>query len=284
MGSSMKYSDMHTHGFYSDGNGRPFEFAEKAVEMDIISLGFSDHSPVPIDNSWSMKKQALTSYIKETGEVKKEYSKKIDIYMGMELDYIPDVDVKKHLNFNELPLDYFIGSVHYIYSKKLNKYLEVDGGAEDFNYLVKEGFNGDAEAVYKAYYNNVREMISEYIPVVMAHFNLVEKNNSGGVHFDVSDEDYLSEVENTLDIVKLYGTIVEINTGGMSRKYMDKPYPSEYILKRCLAKTIPVTINSDAHNPGSLAYKFSDTIDDVKKIGFKELIVYRKGNWTVVRL
>lgn len=280
----MKYSDMHTHGCYSDGKGNFSDFVKSAEEKEIISLGFSDHSPVPIENVWSMKRPLLEEYFNKIDLIKGSVSKNIDIYAGMELDYIPGIDVKKYIDFENLPLDYFIGSVHYIYSSVLEKYLEVDGPLDQFKILVKDGFSGKGEEVYKSYYNNVREMICTYAPVVAAHIDLITKNNKDNIYFDTCSLDYLAEVEDTLDTIKLYGTIIEINAGGMSRGYMDRPYPSDYILNKCIEKEIPVALNSDAHSPDTLAYEFDNIIEYVKKIGIKEIIVYQKGNWTPVQL
>lgn len=280
----MKYSDMHTHGCFSDGKGNFSDFVKSADEKGIISLGFSDHSPVPIENVWSMKKTLLKEYFNEINLIKRNTFKNTNIYTGMELDYIPGIDVKKYIDFDNLPLDYFIGSVHYIYSRVLDKYLEVDGPPDQFEFLVKEAFKGNGEDVYKAYYNNVREMICSYVPVVAAHIDLVTKNNKENIYFDTGSSAYLREVEKTLDTIKLYGTIIEINAGGMSRGYMDRPYPSDYILGKCIEKEIPVTLNSDAHSPNTLAYEFDNIIKYIKKRGFKEVIVYKNGNWTPVQL
>lgn len=280
----MKYSDMHTHGCYSDGKGNFSDFVKSAEKKGIISLGFSDHSPVPIENVWSMKRSLLEEYFNEIDLIKGSASKNIDVYAGMELDYIPGIDVKKHIDFENLPLDYFIGSVHYIYSSVLGKYLEVDGPPDQFEILVKDGFSGKGEDVYKAYYNNVREMICTYAPVVAAHIDLITKNNIDNMYFDTGSVEYLLEVEETLDTIKLYGTIIEINAGGMSRGYMNRPYPSDYILNKCIEKEIPVTLNSDAHSPNTLAYGFDNIIECVKKIGIKEIIVYQKGNWAPIQL
>lgn len=280
----MKYSDMHTHGCFSDGKGNFSDFVKSAQEKGLVSLGFSDHSPVPIDNVWSMKKHLLEGYFNEINLVKKSTLTNIDLYAGMELDYIPGIDVKKYIDFDKLPLDYFIGSVHYIYSSILDKYLEVDGPPDQFEILVKKGFKGKGADVFKAYYNNVREMICTYVPVVVAHIDLITKNNKENIYFETSSSDYLNEIEKTLDTIKLYGTIIEINAGGMSRGYMDRPYPSEYILDKCIEKEIPITLNSDAHSPNTLAYEFDNIIEYIKIRGFKEVIVYKKGNWTPVQL
>lgn len=280
----MVYSDMHTHGWYSDGKGTFPEFIESAGEKKISTLGFSDHSPVPLDNTWSMKKASLDSYFNELNHVKKNFNSITDVYAGMELDYIPGIDVMGYIDFENLPLDYFIGSVHYVYSAELDKYIEVDGPEKTFQFLVEEGFKGDAEAVYKSYYNNVREMISSYVPAIVAHVDLIKKNNKEGKFFDEHCLSYKKEVDETLDLIKLYGSIIEINTGAMSRGYKDKPYPSEYILKKCLERKIPVALNSDSHTPQTLAYEFQSVISFIKKMGFRELITYQKGRWVPVNL
>jgi len=280
----MNYSDMHTHGCYSDGRGCFSDFIISAEKKGLVSIGFSDHSPVPLSNEWSMEKESLGRYFEELTGIKKQATETLNIYAGLELDYIPGIDVKEYIRFKELPLDYFIGSVHYVYSDILGKYLEVDGSYEDFKFLVEVGFNGNAKAVYKSYYNNVRDMISSYIPAVAAHIDLVTKNNKSGLFFDENNKEYLDEVEETLDLIKLFGTIIEINTGGMSRGYMKRPYPSEYILKKCVEKKIPVTLNSDSHSPENLAYEFNIITEHIKSIGFEELIIYKRGNWTPIRL
>lgn len=280
----MNYSDMHTHGCYSDGEGCFSDFVISAKKKGIVSIGFSDHSPVPLDNEWSMKKTAIGRYFEELNNIKKRETESLDVYAGLELDYIPGIDVKEYIGFDKLPLDYFIGSVHYVYSDILNTYIEVDGSPDDFQFLVEKGFNGDAKAVFKSYYNNVREMISCYIPAVAAHIDLVTKNNKGGLFFDENSKEYIDEIEETLDLIKLFGTIVEINAGGMSRGYMKKPYPSEYILRKCVEKKIPIALNSDSHSPENIAYEFDDIAGNIKSIGFEELIIYKKGSWVPVRL
>jgi histidinol-phosphatase (PHP family) len=280
----MKYSDMHTHGDFSDGRGTFGEFISSAAEKGIWSIGLSDHSPVPLDNRWSMKKESLADYIRELESVKEYPADGPDIFAGLELDYIPGIDVKKYIGFDNLPLDYFLGSVHYIYSKKLDEYLTVDGPAESFKHLVNDGFEGNADAVFKSYYNNVREMVSDYKPEIIAHIDLVTKNNGNNSYFDTGSDDYKSEINKTLDIVKQYGSIVEINTGGMSRGYMDRPYPSEYILYKCLEKGIPVAVNSDAHSPDSLAHGFDYVTAAIRKMGFSEIRTYRNNSWIPCQL
>ncbi|MFO7612433.1 MAG: histidinol-phosphatase [Clostridia bacterium] len=280
----MIMSDMHMHGNYSDGVGKLSDFACSAEEKGVLSVGFSDHSPIPVENTWSMKLSSLNAYISEANEIKKSGLHSIDIFTGLELDYMEDVDVCRYIGFEELPLDFFLGSVHYVYSRRLGKHMEVDGTSDEFLYLVEEGFEGDAGKVFGTYYNSVRKMIREYRPKIAAHLDLVSKNNANHRFFDESSENYLIEVEKTLEVIKEAGVIVEVNAGGMSRGYMTTPYPSGKILERCREKGIRIALNSDAHKPEDIAHGFEDIMKKIRSIGFREIMAFKKGEWTAFKL
>lgn len=282
--TDMKYSDIHMHSNYSDGKGTLRGFVESAIRKDIRTIGFSDHSPVPMANCWSMKKKNLLSYIKETGRLKDEYSNSIEVLRGVELDYIDGVDVRAFMDYETCGFDYFIGSVHYVFSKILNNYYEVDGPSESFQYLIEKGFENNVDEFIERYYSSVRKMIIEYKPQVIAHIDLIKKNNEGGKYFDEAGDLYIGQVEETLAVVKKSGALLEINTGAISRGYTDKPYPSDYILRRCIEEGIGITLNSDAHEPGNICYKFNEMISYARTIGFKEICFLRDGIWTAFAL
>jgi histidinol-phosphatase (PHP family) len=271
------------HGSFSDGRGKPMEFAEAGAAIKLKAVGLSDHSPVPLENNWSMKKNRLEDYIKTISEVKAEYGK-IGIYTGLELDFIENLDVKGYVDFDNLGLDYHIGAVHYIYSRQLDRYLEVDGSRSEFEFLVNEGFGGDAAAAYSKYYETVRMMVEKYKPPVAAHLDLIVKNNGDGFFFDEDDPRYADEVEKTLDAALRTGTMLEVNTGGLSRGYVDRPYPAYWILDRCRRKGVGVVLNSDAHSPETVGYGFRETVKTLKKTGFERLYDFHGGKWVGNRL
>jgi len=72
-------------------------------------LGFSSHAPIPFDCAWTMKKQALEPYIFEINELKKS-NPQIEIYAGLEVDYIPGVTSPGHFQGQ---LDYTILQTFY---------------------------------------------------------------------------------------------------------------------------------------------------------------------------
>ena len=284
MNDRIIYSDLHMHGDYSDAKGSLREFVESAIGKGLDTIGFSDHSPVPFENEWSTKKEDFSSYVNEVMELKEEYRGRINILLGVELDYIDGIDVKGYMGFEKIPFDYFIGSVHYVYSSILDGYSEVDGPVEDFVHLLENGFNSDSNALISTYYSTVRKMAAAYKPDFIGHLDLIKKNNRDNEYFDENGELYRKEVNETIDSIKKLNIPVEINTGAISRGYTKVPYPSEYILKLCSEKGMEVTLNSDAHNPGFVAYGFNEMIELARKCGFDEIRMMRSGGWSAVKL
>ena len=284
MNSEIKISDLHMHGSYSDGKGSLREYAKKASDLGIATVGISDHTPLPLDNCWSMKLSDLEQYLEELEGVKKDFKGRTDVLKGIELDYIDGIDVKGYINFEERDFDYFIGSVHYVYSEILDGYYEVDGPRESFAYLLEEGFAGNIRKLVESYYSNVRKMIETYNPKVVAHIDLIKKNNQDNGYFDESSDWYKKQVALTLAKAKEYRSLVEINTGAISRGYTEVPYPSDYILKECLDQGIGITLNSDAHEPANICYLFDEMMEHACKTGYKEIYFLIDGKFMAIEL
>ena len=86
-----------------------------------------------------------------------------------------------------------------------------------------------------------------------------------------------NEIQETAKIIAESGVCVEINTGGMSRGYLDSPYPSEEFLGLLYERNVPITLSSDAHAPDHLDFGFDGAIDLAKKIGYREIQYFDEG-------
>jgi len=260
-----RFNTIHLHTRYSDGLNDSHEYIEEAIRLGLKSIGFSDHAPVPLKYDWAMKKEDLPRYFDELNYMRKVYGNKINIYIGLELDYLEGLDVKKYIDFDQLNLDFVIGTVHYLYSDRIDGFASADGTQERVDKAIIEGFGGDGVAFYKKYYQTLRQMITEYNPLMIAHFDIVEKRNIGKKWFDADTDEYKAHVEATLDVIK--DSYIEVNTGAMA-KDIDVMYPSEYILRRCCAKNIPVSVNSDCHFTSALLFAYDKAIDRLKRAGY----------------
>ena len=110
----MQNFNLHTHSIYSDGKSTPREHVEEAVRQGLTRLGFSEHSPLPFDNNFSVKSDRMPDYIKEIAALKEEYKDRIEILCGLEADYITGVSESFALTKEKYQLDYLIGGVHLV--------------------------------------------------------------------------------------------------------------------------------------------------------------------------
>lgn len=262
----------HTHSRYDDGAGFLEEYVVRAIELGFGALGFSGHAPLPFEPGWTIKQENLSSYLKEAYDLKEKYKRKIQLYIGLEMDYISGIDV-------QVPKgpEYTISSVHHVLKK--DRIIPVDGPFDMVADGLKECYDGDGKAYTKDYYAAIMEMIEVRKPQVIGHLDLIKKNNRDQVIFNEEDSWYKEEIEKVLTVVKKAGSILEINTGAMSRKYLDCAYPSAWIISIMRQMDIPIQLNSDAHKPVWLDTAYDQTEALLKEIGYKTQRVLYDGIW-----
>ena len=110
----MHNFNLHTHSIYSDGKSQPREIVEEAVRQGLTALGFSEHSPLPFDNNFSVKAVDMPRYLAEIAQLKAEFKDKIDLYCALEADYITGVSETFAVTKEKYHLDYLIGGVHLV--------------------------------------------------------------------------------------------------------------------------------------------------------------------------
>ena len=117
----MQNFNLHTHSVYSDGKSQPREIVEEAIRQELTTLGFSEHSPLPFDNTFSVKSADMPRYVAEIAQLKEEFKDKIDIYCGLEADYLTGVSEPFALTKEKYHLDYLIGGVHLVINPALRQ-------------------------------------------------------------------------------------------------------------------------------------------------------------------
>ena len=105
-------SNFHTHSNYCDGKATLREMVDFAVAHGFTELGFSGHSPLPFENTYSITD--YEGYCNEVRALKEEYKDRIKIHLGLEIDYIPGMLEDFTPLIDNGHLEYTIGSVHLI--------------------------------------------------------------------------------------------------------------------------------------------------------------------------
>jgi len=264
-------ANYHCHSRFDDGHGELEEYVQSALRKGLRTLGFAGHAPVPFACSWTMPSPLLPEYLETARRLQAAYQQKIELLVGLEVDYIPDIISPSAAQIRALSLDFTVGSVHFIGRLADGELWTADGPPEELERGVAESFNGDIRITVEGYYRRMREMVLKSAPDIIGHFDVIKKNNRDARYFTEDAPWYRSAVIQTLDAVAASTCILEVNTGGIVRGTSGALYPSQWILAECLKREVPVMINSDAHRPEQLDGYYNEAAALLKGIGFRQL-------------
>ncbi len=256
-------TDYHTHSVLSDGM-RPYEdMVRAAIEKGLDEIGFSDHvclKPV----SWAIQEIDLPVMTRQITEIREKYNHLITVRYGIELDYFPGREAELATIIDSLPLDYVIGSLHFI---------------GDWNFDGDQSLYGkwSNDQLYAMYYDLVKQMAASRLFDIIGHLDIIKK-------FGVYPEtDQTLLYEETAKVIHESGAVVELNTGGLDRPCAEFN-PGPHWLEILQAQSIPVTITSDAHHPDQVARHYQSAIDMLKKTGYHEIVTFNRRKRGFIRI
>ncbi len=284
MKHTLGLTNYHSHSSLCDGKGQLEDYAKEAVRLGFKAFGFSAHAPIPFYTDWTMPAERLEAYIQTVLSLREKYRNTLEVYLGLEIDFIPGMIGPRSPQFENIGLDYRIGSVHFIHSEERNEFMTVDVDEEEFRRILNLFFHGDMKAFVHDYYSRVRTMVREQTPDVIGHLDLVKKMNKQNRYFDESSAWYKKEISATLDIIAETQAIMEVNTGGIARGAIESVYPSPWILKEAAGKGIAVMLNSDAHSPEHIAFHFAESREILKRAGYKTVKALLGGVWQNIEI
>ena len=112
----MNLTNYHSHCSFCDGKAPMEDFVKSAIAAGFTSYGISSHAPLPFETCWTLSQERVPDYLQEIGRLKQRYAGEIEIYAGLEIDYLNEIQNPANSYFQALPLDYRIGSVHLVYT------------------------------------------------------------------------------------------------------------------------------------------------------------------------
>ena len=269
----------HTHSLYSDGSSQPEEYVTEAIAKGFQLLGFTEHSPLPMENSFSFRKENKHEYMTLMNKLKQKYASQIAIYSGMEMDYVPGISENFAKVKAEYRLDYIIGSVHLVRPEESNELWFTDGpNYETYDKGLNELFAGDIRKAVTTYYHQLNEMIEYQHFDIIGHFDKIKMHNRDRF-FKENEDWYMALVSETLDLLQDRDIIVEVNTRGIYKQRSDTTYPGLDILRQIHKMRIPVMVNSDAHKTHELDLAFDKGFSLLKEAGIDEVVYFKGNGW-----
>ena len=266
-------SNFHSHCTFCDGRNHPEDFVKVAIANRFRAYGFSSHSPLPFETCWNMSKADMPDYLAEIKRLKHKYAGEIELYLGLEIDYLDTTYNASIPYFQSLPLDYSIGSIHFLPSTQslLNENrVCIDGPYRDFETGLDNYFGGDIRRMTEFFFESSMQMIEIGGFDIVGHIDKIYMNGVRHPGFDLQAGWYQKPFLQLLDLIAEKGTIVEINCKNNARKGQTFPHVTSY--KELHKRHIPVIVNSDCHQP--------DLINDGRK---EALVLLQEAGYEVTR-
>lgn len=239
--------DLHVHALGHSTKPHCAEtllpFAYRALLVGITELGFTEHD-------WYLPQLDFSSF-----RELKEYVPGLTVRCGLEVDYRPG----REQELRELASwswDYVIGSVH-----------EIDGWGFDRLEEAEEFNNRDVDDVYRRYFELVGRAANTGLFQVIGHLDLIK------VFGYRCSKPVIEYARPALELIARSGAAVEVNTAGLFRP-VKEIYPELALLIECRKMGIPVTLGSDAHEPGEVGRRIDEGYMLAKKAGYSELVTF----------
>jgi len=249
-------TDYHMHSSFSDGRAAPEDYIAPALLAGMCEIGFSEHLTLFKElEDWNMDPANINSYISHLESLRRN-TNHLKIRTGLEVDFI---DGKENLIRDflaPLPLDYVIGSVHYLGEKT------VDFGPEFY-----EGKNIDR--LFESYFNSVCVAVESGIFDIIGHCDLIRIY---GFKPHTDPEPHYRRLARTM---KKHNVTFEVNTNGRNRPLADF-YPDRKFLSIFHEENVPVCVNSDAHMPARVGQYFDEAYELLRYTGYTEMAVFEK--------
>lgn len=281
----MQLSNYHSHCTFCDGRSFPESFVRFAIARGFRAYGFSSHAPLPFETFWNMSKDDMPEYLQEIERLRQKYSDQLEIYVGLEIDYLDDSYNASIPYFRKLPLDYRIGSIHYL---PLSDHLieanmvAIDGSLKEYELSVERYFKGDIRLLVKRYFDSTLHMIEAGGIDIVGHIDKIYMHGQHYAEFDITENWYRKPFEACLDLAKEKGLMIEINTKNLIKK--GELYPRQEYLKMIKEMNIPILVNSDCHYPDLVNDGRPETFELLRQVGFHSTRELIKGKWQDVPL
>ena len=254
-------SNPHTHTDFSDGRDTPRSQVERALALGFRALGFSDHAAQDVDAFTGMPKEREADYQGAVRALAEEYAGRIRVHLGVELDSEFGIAEKKNY-------DYILLSCHYV--RKGNARALVDcRPRRDRVFAVRdEAYGGNGEAMAADYFLHLGARALEERPAILGHFDIVKYFNGDGSLYDADSPVVRRAWREALAMARESGALLEVNTGGMARGYVNEPYPSWDILRVWRDLGGGVILGSDCHDARLMDFAFDGVLARLRAEGF----------------
>jgi len=240
--------DYHLHTrLCNHASGEVYEFIERALELGISEIAFTDHIPLPedFDLEHRMTLSEMEIYQRWINDAKTRYPE-IKIKLGIEADYYEGFEDYLSKFLSVYDFDLVIMAVHFI------RHWPNGNWVFDYNFPDKS-----IKEIYTDYISIVKMGVCTGLFDIVGHVDMIKKTGESLL------DKIPHEIADLLKLVKENEMAVEINTSGY-RKPVNESYPGFDWLPELSRLEIPICTGSDAHKPDQVALHYDEVYKALK--------------------
>ena len=239
-------ANYHTHSEYcGHAGGTLQEYIESAISQNLQALGFSEHAPFPGDPFGTrMTFNQLPDYVSEFNKLRDLYQNKIDLHIGLEIEYFDAYASYYPLLFSEYGIEYLIMGQHFFIGPDKKCYNLYDNQIP-CEYLIKHC------------QDMIKGMDTGFFKYI-AHPDLMFIRDYG------IEQNCKKAISTLIEGAEKGHHMLELNANGLRREKQSYseglryPYPVDIFWQEVAKTDIPVIIGSDSHSPNIICDEHTD--------------------------
>jgi histidinol-phosphatase (PHP family) len=257
--------DYHVHESHSsDAPGATVErYCRMAEARGIDEIAFTTHLIiVGPDVDVGVTPSQIPDYLEEIQGARDSTS--VELRAGLEVDYFPEEEGRLGRVLDEHPLDFVLGSLHYIRGYDIG----TRRGSVDF-------FGGRLlEDALDVYFTGFREAVESGLFDAMAHPDYFRKHIRLTHEEPVTWERYGTAVYEAIDSMKSSRVGFEVNSSGW-RYGVEGVYPVDGFLRAARDAGVDnVTVGSDSHSVDGLGVNTLMAVQRLEEAGYSHICVF----------
>jgi len=234
-------ANYHTHTWRCNhATGTEEEYVTRAIDCGMEIFGFSDHTPYIFPGNYystfRMKMDLLDDYVDTVLALREKYKECIQIPLGLEIEYYPDLIGELLPILRDRPLDYLILGQHFVGNEMDEPYSGRPAGSVDH---------------LKRYCHQVADALNTGLFTYLAHPDLL--------YFPGDKKVYQEHMALICREAKSCDIPLEVNLAGLG---CGKNYPNAYFWEMAAKEGNRVVLGMDAHS----AEAVSDTAVEQRAI------------------
>ncbi|KAI0060537.1 histidinol phosphate phosphatase H [Artomyces pyxidatus] len=292
----MPYS-LHSHSgeFCKHATGSLEDVVKEAIRQGFEVYGLSEHAPryrtedlYPEEAGLSVACLAaqFDRFLIEAERLRDIYSSHLSILLGLETEYITNLDfdgLSELLSRYADRVDYLVGSVHHVAG------IPIDFDFETFQRCLSSApissnsqdcIHGDAIAQHRQstflemYFDAQYELLNHFHPEIVGHIDLCRLYTPTLRLRDFPQA--WAKVERNVKYAVGYGALFEVNAAAL-RKGWHTAYPAEDVLALILEHGGRFTLSDDSHGPHAVGLNYRRLRDYLLRVGVREVWVLKRN-------